>query len=171
MKNIIVVLGLFCSMVGFAKCLLEQPKTYEGLELTSTGIREKKILFASVDVYQIGLYGKHDGFPKALMLTLLRNVDAAKIKESFQESLGKNDVKVEGALTEFFAMFRDLKKGTVAAFVATNADTLELILPEGKKKWTEPGLSEKFMKIWFGIPADGKMEELKQKLISSNLGC
>lgn len=144
------------------------------LLLTGHGIREKKILIASVNVYHAASYLEGASLEKsrvrALCLTFLRDLDSGKIRSSFGDALKENGVSLESPeMQKLFALMSfDVKKGEKVHFIGVRGEKTDTIFFElaGKTLKAEGSqLVENFWKIWFGKPADSGLEALKKLLI------
>jgi len=153
------------------------------LQSTGAGLREKKIVFVNVNVYLATSY--MDGPAKlaeepletlkkakfrAIQLTLLRDLDASKIRDAFKDSLESNSVdpKSPGMSALLAQISFDVKKGDTITFAGyQNADGSQGVTYEAQGKTSKAsgkGLADDFWSIWFGKPADGGLERLKKAL-------
>jgi hypothetical protein len=170
-----------------ARLKLPQGAPAEGVRLQATGagLREKKIVILNVNVYLATHYA--DVGPKlgaeplsvlrqakyrALQLTMLRDLDAEKIRGAFADSLKENSVdpKSPGMASLLNQISFDVKKGETITFAGhTLADGTQSVVYELQGRTFQakgPGLADDFWSIWFGKPADGGLERLKKALSS-----
>ena len=171
----------------YAEALLKVPgATPDGgakLQSTGAGLREKKIVFVNVNVYLATSYtdgpskiadAPLEGLKKskfrAIQLTLLRDLDADKIRDAFKDSLESNsvDLKSPGISALLAQISFDVKKGDTITFAGyQNADGSQGVTYEANGRTSRAngkGLADEFWSIWFGKPADGGLERLKKAL-------
>lgn len=161
-------------------------KTPVELKLTGGGVREKKVVIASVNVYLLLSYTDLNvpldaGDPlkslsqsrnRLLRMTFLRDVDAEKIRNSFADALKENGVSLEDpAMKKLLdALQFDVKKGGGVELIglrpATGMEKVQMVFPTKTIESEGKTLVSDFWKIWFGKPADGGLEDLKPRLLS-----
>lgn len=111
-----------------------------------------------------------------LRLTMARDLSGKKISDSFKEALEKNNIDINALSKELTLVLKELNqvpeflKNESISLSATwkdNTATLFIQKPDGKVE-TITG-DEKFVtdlfSIWFGIPADDKLADLKKILL------
>jgi hypothetical protein len=163
------------------------------LQSVSHGIRKKKVyLLAVVKIYvteflaadATKLVKNNDGILKSLKdagavqlrLTVSRDITGTQISESFKEALKVNGIEIDRAskeLIEVLTAVGDFKKfntGDVFSLTATwNNDTATLYIQKPNLPLQKISGPEKFVtdlfSIWFGKPADAKLEDLKKELL------
>lgn len=168
--------------------LKDGEKTYK-LKLISSGLREKKVAFISVNVYVAQWFidsnkewNKNidkltDLSPLAMRLTFKRNLKAAQMKEAFMEALKENKVNLE---SEHIKKFLDIiqKNGDInentsltLVSVAQENDKVKFLIESTKgtqNEFTGPSsINRDIFSIWFGESSDKKLLELKNKLLGS----
>lgn len=161
------------------------------LKPVSHGIRKKK-LFALVPVkvyYAEFLAAKPEALvktehealaslksagPVQLRLTMLRDLAATKISDSFIDALKANDVAVDSGdmktVLGHISSMNEFKQGEIFSIVGQTVGdkgylylqkpTGEIITVTGSAK-----LPEQMFSIWFGKPVDDKLGELKKELL------
>jgi hypothetical protein len=160
------------------------PRTVD-LKLTGAGLRKKKVVIINAKVYVAASYidspkGLDPKDPmkgivaskvKALQLTLMRDLSAEKIRDSFRDSLASNQVDVKNPAIErtFAKITFDVKEGSTITLVGYEkagggSQVVTWELPGLTITDEAPGLADMFWKIWFGNPADGGLEKLKAEL-------
>ncbi len=163
------------------------------LKSVSYGIRKKKVfLLAVVKIYVAEFFAAEPSKLRKtsddilsslksagtiqLRITVSRDLTGTQISESFKEALKANGVDSENTSQELTQIlttlneFKQFKTGDVFSLTATWKDkmaTMYLQKPgQPLQKITGP---EKFatdlFSIWFGIPADPKLEDLKKSLL------
>lgn len=161
------------------------------LELIGKGLRKKKIAFVGIKVYELSVYAadpaafKRDGTALdslegqtavAFRLKFLRDVDAARISESFKESLTANKVDLNApAVKEALEKIKaggDLKEGQVMNLLGlktANGDVLLYDSGHGAVAAIKGGAGflKQFYSIWFGVMAESAMEDLKKELLKA----
>lgn len=164
--------------------------TSTSLKAVSHGIRKKK-LFALLPVkvyYAEFLAAKPEALikteseilgslkasgPVQLRLTMLRDLPAKKISDSFVEALKANNVSVDtgemATVMGHISSMPEFKQGEIFSIVGqTLGDKGFLFLqkPTGKIITVKGSVSivEKMFSIWFGKPVDDKLAELKKEL-------
>lgn len=159
------------------------------LKLTGAGVRKKKIVLVKVDVYVAAHYldpavtwdakNPMDAISKAnvkvMELSFLRDVDSKKIREAFLSSLSTNKVDVESvAVKEVFGKLTfDIKDKQKLVLVGQGTganESLSFETPTGRHTVKGPSVASNFWRIWFGIPDDGGLEDLKEKLVGQKDG-
>jgi len=155
--------------------------------LTGAGIRTKKVVLLKVDVYVGANYLDRDkkisvenpmstiaaSKFKVMTLTFLRDIDNAKIRESFIDALKENGVDVEKQPYKKFldGVRFDIKEKDRWTFVGMPgmdiSQTVVLETPKGRLEGSGPGFADNFWKMWFAKTIDGGVEELKEKLVGS----
>ena len=154
------------------------------LKLTGAGVREKKILVVSANVYVLTSYTDSDpkvfaknpsttiqeGQTELLQMTLVRDLSADKIKDSFTDALEENQVPVDSKPIKalFSQLVGDQKEGNVISIVSVKGEKGEETLTfdaSGKPfSVSGPRLGADVWKIWFGKPADSGLEDLQKEL-------
>lgn len=138
------------------------------------GLRKKKVLIASVKVYELQSYGPcgTKQFPQVLSLKFLRDIDREKIRSSFKEALDKNGVATTKAspLGDLLAQWNtDMKEHETLWLVAYETKAgqwVELDAGKGGIRAEGPTVANDLWKIWYGKPADSGLEELRSHLLS-----
>ncbi|AZZ37075.1 hypothetical protein CIK05_09815 [Bdellovibrio sp. qaytius] len=170
---------------------LKVDKDTFNLKPVSHGIRRKK-LFALIPVkvyYAELLAAKPEALvkteheilgslkaagPVQLRLTMLRDLAAKKISDSFIEALKANDVTVDSGemktVIEHISTMTEFKQGEIFSIVGQTKDdkgSLFLQKPNGEiiTVTGSAKLVEQMFSIWFGKPVDDKLAELKKELI------
>ena len=164
------------------------PGLSTSLNLTGAGIRVKRILFIHINAYVIASYveevkkiDKENPLPgikkskvKVLHLTFLRNIGAGSIIDAFSESMKKNGFDLENPRLKiaFQRLNHDVPEGgtmTLTAYPKANGEEAIVFSgPAGESVSTGKDIAEIFWSIWFGIPSDGQMENLKKELMAEN---
>jgi hypothetical protein len=155
------------------------------LYLTGAGIRRKKVLIVTVPVYVLASYASDQGVKtsdgifrsqaKALRLTLLRDVSADQLRDSFKEAMKVNGVAVENDSfwSQLFARLdSDVSAGEIITFASvTDDEGMDHLIVAGRKTLTAKGvgLGNQFWRMWLGIPVDDGVAELKRSLVSGRL--
>lgn len=214
--KVFAFLPMFFSVSGFAAALISYPlspdKVVSGgdlqvpvhdeveiqvdgkpqrLHLTGAGVRKKKVLIFTGDVYVAASYlNKAGGFTKqfgegldvikkaqsrAMILTFLRDVKAGQMRDAFKDALKENGVDMEkppAAIKELFEKLTfDLPKKSTLSIVSNSSDPAEdVVLFEGPtEKFTlrGPKLAVTLWSMWFGTPADDGLGDLKSELMGS----
>ncbi len=112
--------------------------------------------------------------PVQLRLTMLRDLPAKKISDSFVDALKANDVAVDSGdmktVLEHISTMSEFKKGEIFSIVGSSKDDKgflylqkpngEIITVAGSNK-----LVEQMFSIWLGKPVDDKLAELKKELL------
>lgn len=155
------------------------------LKRIGMGIRQKKIIFVNVNVYQAILFGS-DSWPTikseqspldkllgmkacALHLQLLRPLKAQEILKGFDDALKKNGVKDSIALNEFKSAIKNggnVAKGQ-SVTISIDKDNSLMTCEQGGKIVHIKGNEQLFrevLSIWFGEPADLGLKALKENL-------
>lgn len=160
------------------------------LVLTGAGVRKKKIVLVKVSVYAAASYldssvklnqqnpmeSMRKAKAKALHLTFLRDIDSEKIRSSFGDALKKNNVDLENpAIKKALAVLDfDVKEGQTLSLVGykknETTDALVFETPGGPVTLEGPDVSSLFWQIWFGIPEDSGLENLKAELVGQGEG-
>ncbi len=164
------------------------------LKSVSHGLRKKKVFgLIPVKVYVAEFFAKNPEKLKKtsddiltslklseaiqLKLTLSRNLSGTQITDSFKEALAANKIDTEKTskeLTEVLSILNKIEKFKTAETFSISAlwqkdDMATLIIqkPDGStQKITGPDqFVTDLFSIWFGIPVDGKMEDLKKTLL------
>ncbi len=172
---------------------LEDAGVKTELKSVSYGIRKKKVyLLAVVKIYVAEFFAadstklqktsegilpslKSAG-PVQLRFTVSRDLTGSQISESFIEALKANDIDTEKTskeLAEVLASVKDIKKfktGEVFSLTAFWKDgTATLWIQKPDQTIQKITGAEKFatdlFSIWFGTPADPKLEDLKKALL------
>lgn len=170
---------------------LKVDNTVTSLKPVSHGIRKKKV-FALVPVkvyYAELLAAKPEAIVKSedaalaslkaagpvqLRLTMLRDLPAKKISDSFIDALKANDIAVDDGdmktVMGHISSMSEFKQGEIFSIVgSTSGDkgflylqkpTGEIITITGSAK-----LPEQMFSIWFGKPVDDKLADLKKELL------
>lgn len=176
---------------------LSQSATFNGqteLKMVGAGLRKKKVLVASVNVYVVQLFlSSPDAFSRtdssalssavksstaAIQLTFVRDVPADKIQTSFVDALQANKVNVQEAdVKDFLSAVSnsgDAQSGKNLTIVVSKDsagnETLTYEDNVGKVSTVkgQPGLSQKVLSIWLGIPADAQLGDTKTQILSGN---
>lgn len=161
------------------------------VELLGAGVRQK-IMLVKIPVYVAQLFSDNkSGFVRedeealtsltssastvVLKISMLRDVDAATLAESFSDALNANDLNIEdGELAEVLSIIEnaaDADKGTeIVMMMQKNSDgsvTLSMQDAAGDvKTYTgSQALMHDIMAIWLGVPADKGLEKLKSTLL------
>lgn len=161
------------------------------LKAVSHGIRKKK-LFALLPVkvyYAEFLAAKPEALVKSdsevlaslkaagpvqLRLTMLRDLPAKKISDSFIDALKANNVAVDTGemktVMDHISTMSEFKKGEIFSIVGHTKDDkgwLYLQKPNGEiiTVTGSAQLVEQMFSIWFGKPVDDKLAELKKELL------
>jgi hypothetical protein len=161
------------------------------LTLVGKGTRTKKVFLFNVDVYECQFLvsdkpafqsdlGKKvnplDAVAKMdkaeLRLKFLRNVSAAKIKDSFLDALEANKVNPKSAnMAAFLKKIEDAPSFDEGKTVTLGADfkagTLRFVDTKGIETLMQVGAQDvrNVFSIWLGNPADGGLETLKSALL------
>lgn len=162
------------------------------LQSVSFGLRKKAVFgLVPVRVYVAQFFAAHpeklvhseEGFlnslksagPVQLQLTFLRDLPGTKVSESFKEGLEANGLKLKNLTPEIseamnaVAAISEFKKNESFSVTAVwTENTSSLILESAKENKVITGSSDlagHVLAIWFGKPADGKLADLKKKLI------
>ena len=160
--SLTLVLALVC-LVANAFAL---ERLSNGYYHTGDGVRQKKILFASVDVYAIGHEMKElppaktkqavidADISKRFIWKMKRDVDAEKIHNALSEAYAMNGYTDQAKIGQFLAVFqKELKENTIVT-ITYDADkkATTLAVQGSPGSATVPGVD--FMKatwrIWFG---------------------
>lgn len=168
----------------YQEILLSEPKGVL-VKFSGVGIRKKSVVLVSVNVYAAQSYfqkpptfnseaSSMDSLKNAgsrvMRLTFLRDVGADKIKASFSEALEKNGIDLSTKeMKSFLEKFNfDIKEKETLSFIglpnAGAGDTLKVEGIGNSFSVTGADLVGKFWSIWYGIPADGGLEDLKAEL-------
>lgn len=170
---------------------LKIDSTTTALKPVSHGIRKKK-LFALVPVkvyYAELLAAKPESIVKSeeavlgslkaagpvqLRLTMLRDLPAKKISDSFVDALKANDVAVDDGdmktVLGHISTMNEFKQGEIFSIVGNTAGDkgfLYLQKPNGEIVTVTGAakLPEQMFSIWFGKPVDDKLADLKKELL------
>lgn len=201
MKTLSVVVGiLLCGSVARAGILevkgadaslaIAAAPALPKLRLTGEGVRKKKIVLVKVDVYRAASYldaaVKMDpqkpmesirrAKAKALHLTFLRDLGAAKIRSSFRDALKRNQVDPESPVMRkaLATLDFDVKEGQTLSLVGykkdEKTDVLVFETPKGPVSLEGPDAASQFWLIWFGEPEDSGLENLKKDLVGFGEG-
>lgn len=166
------------------------PPGASALELVGKGIRTKSVLFISVNVYEAQflvsdkpafMSALKSGTPMAalakadkaeLQLKFLRNVSASKIETSFREALEANKISPKSPnMKAFLKVIEDSPKFDEGKTVVLTGNIKEGTMlytdPAGKTTTMKVGTADvlNLFSIWFGTPADGGLEKLKNALL------
>lgn len=170
---------------------LKVEKDSYSLKAVSHGIRKKKV-FALLPVkvyYAEFLAAKPEALikteseilgslkaagPVQLRLTMLRDLPANKISDSFIDALKANNVAIDSGdmktVLGHIAGMNEFKKGEIFSIVGQTKDdkgSLFLQKPNGEiiTILGSASLVEQMFSIWFGKPVDDKLVELKKELL------
>jgi hypothetical protein len=200
MKTLLFLSSLIVSCLLEASALLEFPKTplrevtrsdrqfslpeiaftkvapsSVELKLMGAGVRKKKVVITSVDVYLIEHFQSPLSQPgktkwKALRLTFLRNVPGSKIRNSFEETLKDNSVPVNEssisqALNFLSVDYEEKSEMILLGQTGEKAQTLWLETHGKTLKLESPQIVDQFWSIWFGKNTDDKLQELQDTLL------
>lgn len=170
---------------------LKADNTTSSLKPVSQGIRKKKV-FALVPVkvyYAELLAAKPEALvktdaevltslkaagPVQLRLTMLRDLPAKKISDSFVDALKANDVAVDSGdmktVLSHISSMSEFKQGEIFSIVGSTAGdkgSLYLQKPNGEiiTVTGSAKLPEQMFSIWFGKPVDDKLADLKKELL------
>lgn len=170
---------------------LKVEKDSYSLKAVSHGIRKKKV-FALLPVkvyYAEFLAAKPEALiktdsemlgslkaagPVQLRLTMLRDLPANKISDSFIDALKANNVAIDSGdmktVLGHIAGMNEFKKGEIFSIVGQTKDdkgSLFLQKPNGEIITIQGSASlvEQMFSIWFGKPVDDKLVELKKELL------
>lgn len=162
------------------------------VELLGAGVRNK-IMLIKIPVYVAQLFSNAKaGYVRdeeqalsslttsattvVLKISMLRDVDAATLAESFSDALAANDLNVEeGELHDVLSIIEnaaDADEGTeIVMLMQKNTDgsvTLSMQDASGDvKSYTgSQALMHDIMSIWLGVPADKGLEKLKSTLLN-----
>lgn len=170
---------------------LKVDSTTSALKPVSHGIRKKKVFaLVPVKVYYAELLAakpealvkSDDGIlaslkaagPVQLRLTMLRDLPAKKISDSFVEALKANDVAVDDGdmktVLGHISTMSEFKQGEIFSIVGNTVGDKgylylqkpsgEIITVAGSAK-----LPEQMFSIWLGKPVDDKLADLKKELL------
>ncbi len=175
--------------------LVNDDKTEVAMKKVSHGLRRKNVfglLTVSVYVMQVMAAAPEklvkdeqkflDSVPGAgpvqLHLTFLRDLPGEKISSSFKEGLEANGLKTDdkslglelGTIMKELNNIKEFKKGQSFAITFTWAgDNATVYLTDPNARIisvTGPkAFASSLLSIWFGKPADSKLEELKKSLV------
>ena len=175
--------------------LVNDDKSEVAMKSVSHGLRRKNVFgLLTVNVYVMQLMAAApeklvkdeqkflDSVPAAgpiqLHLTFLRDLPGEKISTSFKEGLEANGVKTDdkslglelGTIMKELTNVKEFKKGQNFAITFTWAgDNATVYLTDPNARIisvTGPkAFANQLLSIWFGKPADSKLEELKKTLV------
>jgi hypothetical protein len=174
--------------------LMNEDKTETPLTLVSYGLRKKAVFgLVAVRVYVLQLLASHpdklvkteegilaslkDAGPVQLHITFLRNLPGGKISGSFKEGLEANKIDVKNLSPEMTQLlkeiseikeFKENESFTITVNWTTGHSTVYLTDSATQQMKTISGTDElghELLSIWFGRPADSKLEELKKALL------
>lgn len=155
--------------------------------LTGAGKYVKPVAFIGVNVYIATSYvdnqsGINAADPmgsiknskaKVIQMTVLRGLSASQIHAAYEDSLAANDVNLEEpSIAEAMSKVNfGLNKGDVSTLIGiTNANGMQsttLEAPAGHGSSTDgPEIADTFWKVWFGVPSDSGMGNLKKALMN-----
>lgn len=156
------------------------------LKLSGAGIRKKTVFFVPVNVYYAASYvvdpavfkgtspleGLNASPVRVLKLTMLRNLSGSEIRQSFEEALKFNNVDLNATgMANVFSQFTvDANPGDTFTIVSHPHNSMERLIVELPSKTISEeakDLGLDFLKVWFGKPIDGGIEDL-QKLLVGN---
>lgn len=170
---------------------LKIDKDTNTLKSVSHGLRKKKLFaLVAVKVYTAQLLAaKPEALVKTeaealgslkaagpiqLRLTMLRDLPAKKISDSFIDALRANDITVNSGdmktVLDHIAGMSEFKQGEIFSIIGnTKADKGYLYLqkPNGEIITIAGSaqLPEQMFSIWFGKPVDDKLSDLKKELL------
>lgn len=175
--------------------LVNDDKTEVSMKKVSHGLRRKKVFgLVTVDVYVMQVLAAApeklvkdeakflDSVPMAgpvqLHLTFSRDLPGDKISSSFKEGLEANGLKTDekslgtelGTIMKELNAIKEFKKGQSFAITFTwNGDNATVYLTDPNARIisvTGPkAFATNLLSIWFGKPADSKLEDLKKSLV------
>lgn len=158
------------------------------LTVVGSGIRDKKILFVPVSVYEATLAVSEPALfvrdttgtkaldslkkmkARSLTLKFKRDVSGSKIRESFEAALEANKVADSKLMKQFKEAIQnggDVKTDENVV-IAVDKDKGILTVEQGSKRVEIAGdeaFFQNVFSIWLGTPADSGLETLKTKLI------
>lgn len=170
---------------------LKIDSTLIALKPVSHGVRKKK-LFALLPVkvyYAELLAAKPESIlktesealgslkaagPVQLRLTMLRDLAASKISDSFIDALKANNISVDSGdmktVIDHISKMNEFKQGeifSIVGHVVGDKGSLYLQKPTGEMITVSGSaqLPEQMFSIWFGHPVDDKLAELKKELL------
>ena len=156
------------------------------LKLTGAGVRIKKVVFVNIKAYVLASYLQDstglaanpmaviDRNPvKALRLTFLRDISGSRMQDAFKDSLAENGYKPDdstyGPILKQIA--EDVKEKSTLDIVELpfkgDEDVLVFQYPDRKVTTKGKGIASAFWKIWFGKPADGELQDLKNEIVGA----
>jgi len=156
------------------------------VKLTGAGLKRKKILFVTVNVYVVASYVYSSSGISAtdplgslsksnlelLYLTLVTDVKASQLRGAFEDALDLNGVDLEDPHFDNLLkrLVYDLAAETEVAIVAqtTTKGSLERVYLELPQETITDEASDfgmDFWRVWFGIPVDKEMGKLKKILM------
>lgn len=150
--------------------------------LTGAGIRRKKVVIVTVNVYAAAHYvstpktstadGVFRSQAKVMRFTMLRDVSADQLRDAFIESMKVNGVDIQNDpfWSQLFARLDvSVAAGQVITFAGVTDDQgMDHLIISGPKTVTAKGVGivNTFWRQWFGIAADDGIAELKPQLLS-----
>lgn len=171
---------LFLAILAAILLMTQSLFAQVGYTQTGTAVRLKTVALVDVDVYQIAHY-MHQLPPlkskaavismdtgKKFVLTLLRDVDQAQMKDDLKQALAMNGYSDAGKSGAFLGAFTGTLKKTSQVNIVYDADKkATTVTVSGGGKATVQGVD--FMKavwmIWFGIIDQPKLgDQLISKL-------
>lgn len=159
------------------------------LILTGAGVGQEKVAIKAVDVSVTAHYmtrsfslsptdplkGIAASPSEAIVLTLLRDVSAEDIQDSFYEALVKNGIATNHPMVSplLSNLESDVKQGTQIVFVSVARGTDEAVALYSNDLGISASVHGQrygtlFWKIWFGTPVDDASVALKQELIGTH---
>jgi len=168
------------------KAKLKIPGTEQEVELflTGAGIRSKRVGPVNAKVYIATHYldtadvmsssapmdSVKAAAHKVIQLTTLRALTAAQINEAFKESLVANGFNPEEPVWKnlFEKITFDVDKNAKITLAGVNAglpsQTIFIEHPQGEDSQTNDDFADQLWTMWFGIPVDNDMANLKRAL-------
>lgn len=173
------------AMQVYPQAILTTPQGTRNLKLTGYGIRQKAVGFVKVNVYLATSYvdesitlnhddpieSLKDAKGRVILLDMLRTMTAEEIRNAFEEALDVNGVdvnseEVQNLLSQFDGDLYAGDRIVVSSYPSERSlETLIIELPKKDLTETADFLGLDFWRIWFGVPVDELMAELKTKLI------
>lgn len=174
--------GLTLSTAGVSK-------DGQKLQFVGAGLRSKKVLLMNVKVY-VGEFfvadatklNKTDAVkslasaaPAMIQMHFLRDVDAAKVQDSFKEALEANKIDLKKSeIQKFLEAVKtggEAKKGkSLSIFAFKKGDGSEVVTYEDSNSKATTivggaGFLQDIFSIWLGKPSDAGVAKLKEDLL------